>query len=208
MTVTLSIRGIVSIALVLVAVLSLRSAPPAGAEDLSGAVPRGTHEIGLLGGPAFPWRILDSQTTKLFGAAIVPSWAVTLTDPVGSGWIRGQLAFGAELLTFRMHQPVTAYGVGLSPKLRYTFTGWDRLHPYVDGGGGPIWTDLGGSVPEEPGQFNFVVWGGAGLSWQATPEWSVNAGGRFYHISNAGTRHPNSGLNFGMPFVGLTRSIP
>lgn len=180
---------------------------PVAMGDEWGPVPRWTHEVGLLAGPALPWRVMDIQSTKLFGMSASPSWAVTLTDPIGGGWYEGQLALGAELLTFRMNEPVTAYGVGLTPKLRYTFTGWDRLHPYLDGGGGPILTDLGGRVPEVPGKFNAVVWGGAGLSWALTPQWAVNAGFRFYHISNAGTRQPNSGLNFGLPFAGLTRSF-
>jgi hypothetical protein len=91
--------------------------------------------------------------------------------------------------------------------LRYTFSGWDRLHPYLDGGGGGVWTDLAGRVPEVPGQFNFLVWCGAGISWTVTPQWSLTAGARFYHISNAGTRQPNSGLNFYLPFVGITRTL-
>ncbi len=33
------------------------------------------------------------------------------------------------------------------------------------------------------------------------PQWAVNAGYRFVYISNGGTRHPNSGLNFSMPFL-------
>jgi hypothetical protein len=191
----------------LLAVLCLVPYRHAIADETANLVPRGTHELSLMAGPALPVRVLDMQTTKLFGVGLIPSWAVTLTDPIGPRWIRGQVAIGVELLSFRMDEPIVAYGVGLTPKLRYTFTVWDRLRPYVDGGGGPVWTDLGGRVPEQPGQFNFVVWGGVGFSWPATPFWSVNAGARFYHISNAGTRQPNSGLNFWLPFVGITRTF-
>ena len=137
----------------------------------------------------------------------MPSWSITLTDPIGSGWYQGQIALGAELLTFGTSEPLTAYGVGVTPKLQYRFTAWDRLRPYVEGGGGPLWTDLGGRVPEQPGPFNFVVWSGAGCAWTLTPQWAVNAGYRFVHISNAGTRTPNSGLNYGLPFVGFSYSL-
>jgi hypothetical protein len=33
---------------------------------------------------------------------------------------------------------------------------------------------------------------------------SLTAGYRVRHISNDGTRSPNSGLNFGLPFIGLS----
>ena len=132
---------------------------------------------------------------------------MTLTDAIGSSWYRGQIAVGAELLGFGASEPKTAYGIGVTPKLEYRFTGLDRLRPYIEGGGGPIWTDLGGRVPEQPGQFNFVVWGGAGCAWLLTPRLALNLGYRFVHISNAATRTPNSGLNFGLPLIGLSYSF-
>ena len=168
---------------------------------------KGTQSVGLALGPFFPIRVLPSQSSKLFGAAAMPSWSMTVTDPIGSTWYRGQVSFGAELLAFGTYEPLTSYGVGITPKLQYTFVGLDRLRPYIEGGGGPLWTDLGGQVPEQPGQFNIVVWGGAGTAWILTPQWAVNVGYRFVHISNGGTRTPNSGLNFSLPFVGLSYSL-
>ena len=67
-----------------------------------------------------------------------------------------------------------------------------------------MWTDLGGRVPEQPGQFNFLVWGGAGVSYHMTATWALTVGYRVMHISNGGTRSPNSGLNVGLPFIGLS----
>ena len=134
----------------------------------------------------------------------MPSWMVTLTEPIGSGWYQGQLALGAELVAFHTSEPITAYGVGFTPKLVYTSTAYGRVRPFIEGGGGPVWTDLGGRIPEQPGQFNFLVWGGVGSAYYFTPGWAVQAGYRVMHISNAGTRSPNSGLNFTLPFVGLS----
>ena len=167
----------------------------------------GTQTVGLAVGPFFPIRVTSDQSSKLFGTAAMPSWLMTITDPIGSIWYRGQVSLGAELLAFTTSEPLTGYGVGITPKLQYTFVGLERLRPYIDGGGGPLWTDLGGRVPEQPGQFNFVVWGGAGCAWLLTPHWAINVGYRFDHISNGGTRSPNSGLNFGLPFAGLSYSI-
>jgi len=77
----------------------------------------GTESIGLTLGPIFPIRVMPSQSSKLFGAAAMPSWSMTLTDPIGSNWYRGQVALGAELLAFGTSEPVTGYGVGITPKL-------------------------------------------------------------------------------------------
>jgi hypothetical protein len=168
---------------------------------------KGTQTVGLAIGPFFPIRLMSSQSSKLFGTAIMPSWSMIATDPIGSTWYRGQVSFGAELLAFVTSEPVTGYGVGITPKLHYSFISFDRLRPYIEGGAGPLWTDLGGQVPEQPGQFNFAVWGGAGAAWILTPQWAVNVGYRFVHISNGGTSTPNSGLNFGLPFFGLSYSL-
>ncbi|HLZ34203.1 MAG TPA: acyloxyacyl hydrolase [Nitrospira sp.] len=178
-----------------------------GGETFTPSTTIGTQTVGFTAGPLFPIRLMPAQSSKLFGVAAAPSWAITLTDSIGSSWYQGQVGIGVELPTFRTDEPVTAYGIGISPKLLYSFTALGRLRPYLEGGGGPLWTDLGGRVPEQPGQFNFIVWGGAGCSWFLTPQWAVQAGYRFVHISNGGTRHPNSGLNAGMPFVGLSFSF-
>lgn len=134
----------------------------------------------------------------------MPSWKITVTEPIGSGWYQGQLAIGIELEAFYTRDPITAYGIGFTPKLVYTSTAFGRFRPFLEAGGGPAWTDLGGRVPEQPGQFNFLVWGGAGCSYHLTRTWAIGAGYRVMHISNGGTRSPNSGLNFGLPFLGLS----
>lgn len=190
----------------LAALIYLSSDTATAAERIS-PLAIGTQTIGLIAGPLFPIRVVPSQSSKLFGAATMPSWSMTLTDPIGSSWYQGQIAVGAELLAFGTSEPKTAYGIGVTPKLHYTFTSLDQLRPYIEGGGGPIWTDLGGRVPEQPELFNFVVWGGAGCTWLFTPQWALNVGYRFVHISNAGTSTPNSGLNYGVPFVGLAFSM-
>lgn len=177
---------------------------PIHAQEFPAAAPVGTHTIGLTTGPFFPIRVLPSQSSKLFGEALMPSWTITLTEPIGAGWYQGQLSLGAEVIAFHTAEPITAYGVGFTPKLVYTSTAFGRIRLFLEAGGGPVWTDLGGRIPEQPGPFNFLVWSGAGGSYQITPTWALTAGYRVMHISNAGTRSPNSGLNFGLPFLGLS----
>ncbi len=168
------------------------------------ATPVGGHTFGLTTGPLFPLRILSTQSSKLFGEALMSSWMITLTEPIGAGWYQGQLALGAELIAFHTYEPITADGAGFTPKLVYTSTNFGRVGPFVEAGGGALWTDLGGRVPEQPGQLDFLAWAGAGLSYHMTSTWALTAGYRVMHISNGETRSPNSGLNVGLPFIGLS----
>ena len=79
--------------------------------------------------------------------------------------------------------------------------------PYIEGGGGPLWTNFDGRIREQGSDFNFLVWGGAGVSYDLTSHWAINAGVRFSHISNSGLDTPNSGLNYLLPFAGVSTKL-
>ena len=175
-----------------------------GAEEIVPRLTVGTQEISLSAGYLLPVRLTDQHTTKQSGPAIMPSWAMVLTDPVGPRWLRGQLMLGAEIVYIQFQEPELTHGVGFTPKIKWMFEGTGRLRPYIEFAGGPFYTDLAGQVPEESARFNFILTAGGGLSWFFTPQFSFNAGFRFHHISNAGTRYPNLGLNSGLPFGGFS----
>ena len=189
----------------LVAVLgALMTAPVLQAEERSPAITIGTQEVGLTAGYLLPHRLTGDHVTKQQGPALMPSWMMTLTDPIGPGWLRGQISIGAEMVYLQFREPILTHGIGFAPRIKYTFVVLDRLRPYVEFAGGPFWTDLGGRIPEEANEFNFVVTGGVGVSWFITSHVAFNAGYRFHHISNAGTRYPNLGLNASLPFGGFS----
>ena len=135
----------------LILLLGLPAIHSAPAEELPFATPVGGHTFGLTTGPLFPLRILSTQSSKLFGEALMSSWMITLTEPIGAGWYQGQLALGAELIAFHTYEPITAYGAGFTPKLVYTSTNFGRVGPFVEVGGGALWTDLGGQCRNRPG---------------------------------------------------------
>ncbi len=166
----------------------------------------GTQEIGLTAGYLLPHRLTNKHSTKQSGPAAMPSWTITLTDPVGSGWYRGQLAIGAEVVYLEFREPVISHGLGFTPKLKWTFLISDRLRPYFEFAGGPFWTDLTNriKIKEEDSEFNFILTAGFGLSWFITKQAAFNVGYRFHHISNAGTNIPNLGLNASLPFAGFS----
>jgi hypothetical protein len=164
----------------------------------------GTQEIGLSAGYLLPHRLTDQHTTKQSGPAFMPSWAMVLTDLVGPRWLRGQLMLGAEIVYIQFQEPELTHGVGFTPKIKWMFEGTGRLRPYIEFAGGPFYTDLAGQIPEESARFNFILTAGGGLSWFFTSQLSFNVGYRFHHISNAGTRYPNLGLNSSLPFGGFS----
>lgn len=57
---------------------------------------------------------------------------------------------------------------------------------------------------EQETQFNFIDQAGAGLVFSLKASLDLELGYRFWHISNAGIRHPNSGINGHAVHVGTT----
>lgn len=178
--------------------------PAQAADSVSPQITVGTQEVGLSAGYLLPHRLTDDHTTKQEGPAMMPSWMMTVTDPLGASWYRGQIALGAEVVYIQFQQPFLTHGMGFTPKIKYTMVALDRIRPYAEFAGGPFWTDLAGKIPEESARFNFVLTAGFGCSYFLTPQTSFNVGYRFHHISNAGTRYPNLGLNASLPFGGFS----
>jgi len=174
------------------------------AADPTPKITVGTQEVGLSVGYLLPHRLTQDHTTKQQGVALMPSWMMTLTDPIGGSWYRGQVSLGAEMVYIQFQEPFLTHGLGFTPKIKYTFVALDRLRPYVEFAGGPFWTDLAGKIPEESSRFNFILTAGFGISYFLTNQVALNVGYRFQHISNAGTHYPNLGLNASLPFGGFS----
>jgi lipid A 3-O-deacylase len=187
-----------------VVLATMLAAPGTQADESGPTITVGTQEVGLTAGYMFSHRLTELHTTKQHGPAVMPSWMMTLTNPIGNSWYRGQISLGAEMVYLEFREPLVTHGIGFTPRIKYTFVALGRLRPYAEFTGGPFWTDLGGRIREQANQFNFVLSGGIGMSWFITPQLAVNAGYRFHHISNAGTAFPNLGLNASLPFGGFS----
>lgn len=180
--------------------------PSAVAEEISSTW-IGRQAVSMAVGGMLPVRVIDTQSSKLNGVALHPSWQIALTDPIGNEWWSGSIALGVEAAFLGIAEPTSAYGVGVTPKIVYTLTSFNRLKPYIEGGGGPLWTNFDGRIPEQGSNFNFLVWGGTGATYDLTARWALNAGVRFSHISNGGTDSPNGGLNYLLPFIGVSTKL-
>jgi Lipid A 3-O-deacylase (PagL) len=118
-----------------------------------------------------------------------------VTDVKGTGFWRGTFEYGAEFQPlFLIFQEDTVYGLHFSPLLmRWNFQR-PRTHivPFFEFGGGMLFTR--DKVPERSSRFNFTPQAGFGVSFNAGRS-GVTFQLKYMHISNAGIKKPNPGIN-------------
>jgi hypothetical protein len=118
-----------------------------------------------------------------------------LTDAHGPGFLRGRFEYAVDVVPlFVVTQSTnTAYGFGVNPfALKWNFASHRRVVPYVDIGGGTLFTNV--KVPEGTSHVNFTTSGALGVHFlRSKYDWSAEV--RYMHISNAGISRPNPGIN-------------
>ena len=92
--------------------------------------------------------------------------------------------------------------IGMNFLACYTFTASEQLHPYLFGGGGPVYSfaDIPGMGAELNGNYQF----GIGLQYPLTQGRNLLAELRYHHISNGGSEEPNDPLNSCKLLFGIT----
>ena len=131
-----------------------------------------------------------------------------LTDPVGPGFLRGRFEYAVDVVPVFLvvQSPKTAYGFGLNPfALKWNFVTHHNVAPYVDIGGGTLFTN--NQVPPGTSRVNFTTSGALGMHFlRKKYNWSAEV--RFMHISNAGLATPNPGINTIQVRIGFGRFAP
>lgn len=141
-----------------------------------------------------------------------------LTGPAGPGILRGQFEYAIQLIPYwQAFTPKTTYtldsgtpqarqvgtggtytGLSITPiLLRWNLVRWKRVMPWLQGGGGLIWTNhkfppngaRGTSV------WNFEPQFGVGIHYFVRPKQSITFGANAVHISNASLGDANPGVN-------------
>jgi lipid A 3-O-deacylase len=134
-----------------------------------------------------------TQHTGVWTAGFRYGWV--LTEPHGPGFLRGRFEYAVDAVpVFLLFQPSnTAYGAAVNPfALIWNFDTHGRVVPYVDLGGGALFTNT--QVPPGTSRINFTTSGAVGLHFLAGKlNWSADV--RFMHISNAGLETLNPGIN-------------
>lgn len=128
-----------------------------------------------------------------------------LTGPVGPGPLRGRFEYAVDLVPiFDLWQKNgVAYGFGLNPfALKWNFVPRHNIVPYIDLGGGTLFTSIG--TPPGISRVNFTSSGALGLHFlRRKYNWSAEV--RFMHISDASLTTPNPGINTLQFRIGLGR---
>ena len=131
--------------------------------------------------------------TGIWNAGLRYGWV--LTGPHGPGFFAGRFEYAIDAVpVYLILQPRgTVYGVGVNPiNLKWNFATRGRVHPYIELGGGTLFTT--DKVPRATSKVNFTPTAafGAHFLGQKYP-WTMEA--RYLHISNAGLGDFNPGIN-------------
>jgi hypothetical protein len=128
-----------------------------------------------------------------------------LTKPHGPGFLRGSFEYAVDVVpVFVVFQPAnTAYGFGLNPlALKWNFETGGRVVPYIELGGGTLFTNH--QVPTGTSRVNFTPGAALGVHFlRERFNWSIEL--RYMHVSNANLAEPNPGINTIQLRLGLGR---
>jgi len=119
------------------------------------------------------------------------------------GFFRGNWELAPEAFGAGIWHRTGHYIAGWTLLLRYNFVprGW-RLTPFIEGGGGTVFTDI--SHQYDGQNFNFNLEASGGARYFIKRNVSINAEYRYQHISNANTGSRNIGINATGPVVGVS----
>lgn len=119
-----------------------------------------------------------------------------LTGEHLGGFMRGQFEWSADAMPlYYVVQPVkSAYGAAFNPlNLKWNFTSSPRVIPYLELGGGVLFTST--EVPAGTSSTNFLTHAAFGLHFFQKQNRALTLTTRYEHISNAGLSTPNPGVN-------------
>ena len=175
----------------------------------SPATQRGTQRISMATGigqglPIGPAEGSDLEDSRFY--ALLPRWSRGISGCVaGDSWYRGALEFAVEGALLRQHEPHTGYAAGATALLRYDFLRDGLLIPFVEVGVGFVFMDF--DLDRQHDGFNFTPQLGIGLKYPISRRTAITGQWRFHHISNAGLRDPNTGLDGSLFLLGMTYQL-
>jgi hypothetical protein len=161
----------------------------------------GIFHAGVSAGWGHGYEFLNDQD-EVRMLAVVPRVGMGLSDPMGDGWYRGNfdLSFEPQLLV--NFDPDGGRAAGAALWLQYQLHSADRIVPFVGGGAGMLGLDFDGRHQDDG--FNFILQAGGGVHLFASERLALTFDTRWHHISNAGLRDSNHGIDSGMVLLGPT----
>ena len=188
----------------LAAVLSLAASVGVARAQAAAPVVRGATEWSASAGAARGITFLQSVGGERYLTSQL-SWGRVLTDLRGPAWVRGRFEWAVEVVpVFAEWSAGKARGLGLTPLgWRWNFEPRGRLAPYLEVGGGALWTSA--PIPSGTTGSNFTAHAGVGVRVFSAHGQGLVVGYRLHHISNGNRLRRNPGVNAHMLTVGWTR---
>ncbi|MFQ5881678.1 MAG: acyloxyacyl hydrolase [Candidatus Methylomirabilales bacterium] len=168
----------------------------------------GKMEIGLSAGygDAIPvGGTDDDELEEVEFVYVAPRFGIGISDPMGGdAWYRGNLELLGEGAFLANLEPKDGFAGGITAMLRYNFLprGGGNFIPFVELGAGIIFLDI--DLKNQADGFNFTPQGGFGFHYFVSERTAFTAEWRFHHISNAGTRDENDGINDSLVLGGVS----
>jgi lipid A 3-O-deacylase len=166
----------------------------------------GAQQIALLAGGGFGLRMFGNHDPhedqpRIFG--VFGRWGIGLSDPLAQGtFYTGNVELDVEPMLLLNYQPQDGWAAGGSLLLHYNFLDAGAIVPFVEGGGGASHLDF--DLESQSDGFTFPLQAAIGFHAFASPRTAVTASLGYYHLSNAGLRYPNWGINTVMIRIGAT----
>ena len=209
-------RGVLFALVSLVCGLVHTQAHGADPEPLSGSDPfrnqfhKGSKQVALLGGYGIGFRMgkranrrISRELKFVRPVELVPRIGIGVTDPLGGeSWYRGNVEMLFEGALLFNTEPRFGFAGGVGTTLRYNFLRGSRFIPYLDGNFGVLGVDF--DLERQANGFNFNVGAGVGSHWFIGDRTAVSVEARWQHISNAGTKQENDGINAALFLFGFT----
>lgn len=150
----------------------------------SNSIQKGTWELGVWTGGG-TWVPGGTEDTQVWNAGVRVGYLLTDHFEYAVDLVPAYIIF---------QPPENSYGAGFTPVLlKYNFSSSGKLAPYVELGGGLLFTNH--DVPFGTNTVNFTPQAALGVQYFLHSNRSINVAARYVHISNAGLTTPNPGLN-------------
>jgi hypothetical protein len=173
---------------------SATAAVRSDAIEASNIVDAGNTEWKVTSGPAFSTVMFRSVPAHGYFLSTL-SWSRILSGSHGPGALRGRFAWAFEAVPlYGQFTPDDIYGLGITPMVaRWNFEPRGKYAPFVEVGGGALWTQ--NAVPVRASSANFTAHASAAIRIFIRPREAVLVGYRFHHISNGNRITRNPGVN-------------
>lgn len=163
----------------------------------------GTWHLGVKTGGTDTVKIFANRAPDVQFVPLFFQIGYTVTDVHGPFPVRGSLEVIFQPTFLITTSPDTEFGEGASLLFRYNFVTGTRWVPFFEVGVGILHWDL--HIPRDlDSQFNFTILGGPGMNYFLTDNLAVTGQVGLHHISNAGRRSPNVGVNSVMYLLGVS----